>query len=106
MSLKIDRVQLEIIVQQDSARQKMLELEQRMRDANKELGRIKKQFGANSEEYKAQQVVIRNLKIEYDKLFEEIGLGNLSMSCDLLSKLYLCPNSNSRIRSTQTHSQL
>ena len=51
MSLKIDRVQLEIIVQQDSARQKMLELEQRMRDANKELGRIKKQFGANSEEY-------------------------------------------------------
>jgi TP901 family phage tail tape measure protein len=79
MSLKIDRVQLEIIVQQDSARQKMLELEQRMRDANKELGRIKKQFGANSEEYKAQQVVIRNLKIEYDKLFEEIGLGNLSM---------------------------
>lgn len=78
MSLKIDRVQLEIIVQQDSARQKMLELEQRMRDANKELGRLKKQFGANSDEYKAQQVVIRNLKTEYDNLFDEIGLVNLS----------------------------
>ena len=79
MSLKIDRVQLEIIVQQDSARQQMLELEKQMRNANRELGKLKKQFGENSAEYKAQEKVIRDLKQQYDDLFNEIGIGHLSM---------------------------
>lgn len=79
MSLKIDRVQLEIIIQQDQARQKMLELEDRIRQANSELIKIKRQFGENSEEYKKQQQVIRNLKQEYDDLYDQIGLNNLSL---------------------------
>ena len=79
MSLKIDRVQLEIIVQQDNARQQMLELEKQMRNANRELGKLKKQFGENSAEYKAQEKVIRDLKQQYDDLFNEIGIGHLSM---------------------------
>ena len=79
MSLKIDRVQLEIIVQQDKARQQMIELEGQMRSANKELKNIKKQFGENSAEYKAQQDVIRKLKQQYDDLFNEIGIGRLSL---------------------------
>lgn len=54
MSLKIDRVQLEIVIQQDQARQKMIELEERMRSANRELQKTKKQFGETSEEYKKQ----------------------------------------------------
>ena len=37
MSLKIDRVQLEILVKQDSARSKMVELEQSMKNARTEL---------------------------------------------------------------------
>lgn len=41
MSLKIDRVQLEIVIQQDQARQKMIELEERMRSANRELQKTK-----------------------------------------------------------------
>ena len=41
MSLKIDRVQLEIVIQQDSARQKMIELEEKMRSANKTLNSVK-----------------------------------------------------------------
>ena len=79
MSLKIDRVQLEIIVQQDKARQQMMELEGQMRSANKELKSIRKQFGENSKEYRAQQDVIRRLKQQYDDLFNEIGIGRLSL---------------------------
>lgn len=79
MSLKIDRVQLEIIVQQDEARQKMIELEDSMRKARTELKNIRKQFGENSDEYKAQQQVLEKLKIDYDKLFEGIGIGKLSL---------------------------
>lgn len=79
MSLKIDRVQLEIVIQQDSARQKMIELEEKMRSANKTLNSVKKQFGENSAEYKAQNEVVKALKAEYDKLFEKIGIGSLSL---------------------------
>ena len=79
MSLKIDRVQLEIVVQQDQARQQMIELEGQMRSANRELKSIKKQFGENSAEYKAQQEVVRKLKQQYDDLFNEIGIGRLSL---------------------------
>ena len=79
MSLKIDRVQLEIIVQQDSARQQMVELEKQMRNASRELSKLKKQFGENSEQYKAQAAVVRNLKQQYDNLFNEIGIGHLSL---------------------------
>lgn len=79
MSLKIDRVQLEIVIQQDSARQKMIELEEKMRSANKTLNAVKKQFGENSAEYKAQNDVVKALKAEYDKLFEKVGIGSLSL---------------------------
>ncbi|MBD3589575.1 phage tail tape measure protein [Bacteroides sp. GM023] len=79
MSLKIDRVQLEIVIQQDSARQKMIELEEKMRSANKTLNAVKKQFGENSAEYKAQNNVVKALKAEYDKLFEKVGIGSLSL---------------------------
>ena len=79
MSLKIDRVQLEIVIQQDSARQKMIELEEQMRSANKTLNSLKKKFGENSAEYKAQKEVVKALQTEYDKLFEKIGIGSLSV---------------------------
>lgn len=79
MSLKIDRVQLEIIIQQDEARQQMMELEKKMKSARLELGKIKKQFGENSAEYKAQEKVVLELKSDYDKLFERIGIGQLSL---------------------------
>lgn len=79
MSLKIDRVQLEIVIQQDQARQKMIELEDKMRSANRELKNIRKQFGENSDEYKKQVNILKQLQQEYDNLYEEIGLTNLSL---------------------------
>lgn len=79
MSLKIDRLQLEIEIKQDKARQKVLELEQSMREANKTLKKIKKDFGENSAEYKKQIEVIKQLQQQYDDLYAEIGLANLSI---------------------------
>lgn len=79
MSLKIDRVQLEIVIQQDQARQKMIELEDSLKKANQTLRKIKKDFGENSDEYKKQVEVIKQLKQQYDDLYDEIGLTNLSL---------------------------
>lgn len=79
MSLKIDRVQLEILVKQDSARSKMVELEQSMKNARTELKQLKKQFGENSEEYKKKEAEIKELRKQYDDLFSEIGIGKLSL---------------------------
>ena len=79
MSLKIDRVQLEIVIQQDQARQKMIELEDKMRSANRELKNVKKQFGENSAEYAKQVEILKKLQQEYDNLYDEIGLTNLSL---------------------------
>lgn len=79
MSLKIDRLQLEIEIKQDKARQKVLELEQSMREANKALKDIKKSFGENSAEYKKQVEVIKQLQQQYDDLYAEIDLANLSI---------------------------
>ncbi|WP_289090357.1 phage tail tape measure protein [uncultured Bacteroides sp.] len=79
MSLKIDRVQLEIVIQQDQARQKMIELEDSLKKANSELRKIKKSSGENSDEYKKQVEVIKQLKQQYDDLYDEIGLTNLSL---------------------------
>ncbi len=79
MSLKIDRVQLEIVVQQDKARAKMMELEKSMRNAQTELKQIKKQFGENSEQYQKQVELIKKMKQQYDDLFDEIGIGKLSL---------------------------
>lgn len=66
-------------MQQDSARQKMIELEGQMKSANSELKKLAKQFGKNSAEYKAQENVIRKLKQQYDDLFDQIGIGHLSL---------------------------
>ena len=79
MSLKIDRLQLEIEIKQDAARQKVLELEQSMREANKALKDIKKNFGENSAEYKKQVEVIKQLQQQYDDLYAEVDLANLSI---------------------------
>ncbi|KAA6348963.1 hypothetical protein EZS27_003563 [termite gut metagenome] len=75
MSLKIDRVELEIIVKQDSARQKMIELEDKMTAVNKQLNRLKK----GTQEWVDKNNELQKLKTEYDKLFEGIGLGSLSI---------------------------
>ena len=80
MSLKIDRVQLEILVKQDEARNKMIELEKSIKDATTQLNKTKKQFGENSKEYEAQKKVVQELKAKYDELFDQVGIGKLSLA--------------------------
>lgn len=75
MSLKIDRVQLEIVIQQDTARQKMIQLEEKMRDTRKELRKLKE----GTAEYTAKAADLKALQKEYDGLFEKIGIGALSL---------------------------
>jgi len=75
MSLKIDRVQLEIVIQQDTARQKMIQLEDKMRDTRKELKKLQE----GTAEYAAKAAELKNLQKEYDSLFEKIGIGSLSL---------------------------
>lgn len=79
MTLKIDRVQLEILVKQDSARNKMIELENKMKSVRQQMKITKKQFTENSEEYKKQEAELKKLKQQYDDLFDEIGIGKLSL---------------------------
>ena len=75
MSLKIDRVQLEIVIQQDSARQKMMELEEKMRATKRELKGLKE----GTAEYIAKHNDLKAAQKEYDALFEKIGIGSLSI---------------------------
>lgn len=75
MSLKIDRVQLEIVIQQDSARQKMMELEEKMRATKRELKGLKE----GAAEYIAKHNDLKAAQKEYDALFEKIGIGSLSI---------------------------
>lgn len=76
MSLKIDRVQLEIEIKTDTTRQKMMQLEDQMRNCRKELKKLDE--GSTSYAQKAEE--LRNYQTEYDGLVEKIGVAGLSVT--------------------------
>ena len=75
MSLKIDRVQLEIVIGNDQARKRMREIDDEIRNLNTQVRKMKKE-GADTS---AQEARIKTLRIEYDKLTDQIGLTGLSL---------------------------
>ncbi len=75
MSLKIDRVQLDIIINNDQARIQMRKLEEDARLLTKEMGKLDK----TSQEYTDKAKKLFFVKQEMDKLYESIGIANLSM---------------------------
>lgn len=75
MSLKIDRVQLEIVIQQDDGRRKLMELEDRMRTLRKEVSRTKE----GTAEYIKKTKELQQATLEHDKLIEKIGVEGLSL---------------------------
>lgn len=79
MSLKIDRAELEVVIKNDKARQKMMQLEDEMRKTNTLMKKAKKVFGETSDEFKNQQARLKELQQEYDKVVESVGLTNLSV---------------------------
>jgi TP901 family phage tail tape measure protein len=79
MSLKIDKVQLEIIMKSDTARAEIIKLEDESKSLTKELAKVKKQFGENSLEYKDAQVKLDAVKLRMKDLKNEIGLAGMTM---------------------------
>ena len=79
MSLKIDRVQLEILVKQDDARRKMLELEEQMGAVERKMADLSKKSRANSAEYKKLAAELNKLKDEYEEVFSTIDVGSMTM---------------------------
>lgn len=75
MSLKIDRAQLEIVIGNDQARKRMREIDEDIKELNKEIRRLKKA----GEDTTKQEEGIKKLTLEYDGLIEGIGLASLSM---------------------------
>ena len=76
MSLKIDRVQLEIEIKTDATRQRMMQLEDQMRNCRKELKKLDE--GSTSYAQKAEE--LRSYQTEYDGLVEKIGVAGLSVT--------------------------
>lgn len=75
MSLKIDRVQLEIVIKNDQSRKRLRELEDQSRDLKKEL----KKLPEGTEEWTKKFNELKKVQREMDGLIEKIGLTGLSL---------------------------
>jgi TP901 family phage tail tape measure protein len=75
MSLKIDRVELEIVIKNDSNRKQLRQLEDDMRNIRKEMRKLPKE----SEEWTKKKAELEQLHQKYDAIYEKIGLTGLSL---------------------------
>lgn len=76
MSLKVDRVQLEIEIKNDSSRKRLRELEDQINGMRKSMKNMKD----SSPEYAKQQKELHALVKEYDGIINKIGITNLSLT--------------------------
>jgi len=76
MALKVDRMQLQMVIDNDPARKKIFEIDKQIADLNKGLKGMKK----NSEEYANTKNKIKELRMEQDKLRDSIGVSNMTMA--------------------------
>ena len=79
MGLKIDRVQLEILVQQNTAAQKLGELEERMKKVRTQMTRLSRAHKKDTEEYRELEAQLKDLKLEYENLFDTIDIGKMTL---------------------------
>jgi TP901 family phage tail tape measure protein len=79
MSLKIDRVQLQIIIDNDESRKRMGELEGDIKQYKNELAKMQKQGKEGTEEYIATLKKLQGAQKEYDGIIDKIGIAGLSM---------------------------
>jgi TP901 family phage tail tape measure protein len=75
MSLKIDRLQLEIIINNDQARKSLRSLEDEARKINKEM----KGLTEGTQEWIQKSERLKYIKQQMDSIYEKIGLTGLSM---------------------------
>lgn len=79
MGLKIDRVQLEILVQQNTAAQKLGELEDKMKKVRTQMTRLSRAHKKDTEEYRELEAQLKDLKLEYENLFDTIDIGKMTL---------------------------
>jgi hypothetical protein len=75
MSLKIDRVQLDIIINNDPARQQLRKLEEEF----KLLAAEQKKFTSGTDDYHRLHLKMMAVKGKMDEIYQSIGIGNLSL---------------------------
>jgi len=75
MSLKIDRLQLDIVINNDQARKSLRELEDHSIQLQKQMAKVPK----GSEEWNKMNTRLKELKVQHDKVIESIGIQNLTM---------------------------
>ena len=75
MSLKVDRVQLEIIINNDQARKQLRELDEEARKLTSEMKKLDK----TSVEYAQKAARLKAVKQQMDSIHESIGLTNMTM---------------------------
>ncbi|MEI8366068.1 MAG: phage tail tape measure protein [Parachlamydiaceae bacterium] len=75
MSLKIDRVELEIVIKNDESRKQLRIIEDQMKDVQIELSKAKK----GTEAWIDASNRMKELKLAHDAIYEKIGLTNLSL---------------------------
>ena len=74
-SLKIDRLQLDIIINNDASRKRMLELEDSMKKVRAEMKRLPK----DTEDWKKLDAQLKKMQSEFDGLTDKIGVTGLTM---------------------------
>lgn len=75
MSLKIDRVELEIVIKNDTSRQQLRKLEDDMRAVRKEL----KKLPEGTDEWIRKSNDLKRMQTQYDQIYSKIGLTGLSI---------------------------
>lgn len=75
MSLKIDRLQLEIIIDNDQSRKQLRELEDEMNDLKQAMRKVPE----GSKEWEQMNTRMKSLKVQHDKVIEGIGIHGLSL---------------------------
>ena len=79
MGLKIDKVQLEIVIKNDPAKKAMIDLRESIRKATEEKKKLVRQYGKASQQVKDQEKAIAALEEKYEDLFSQQNVVNLSL---------------------------
>ncbi|MHC1707473.1 MAG: phage tail tape measure protein [Bacteroidales bacterium] len=75
MSLRVDRVQLDIIINNDPARKQMRLLDEEMKQLHKDL----KKLPEGSEEWIRKNERLKSIQAEYDSIKKKIGITGMSL---------------------------
>jgi TP901 family phage tail tape measure protein len=81
MSLKIDRLQLEVIINNDQARKSLRTLEDESRQLTKDMAKLDK----TSKEYADGASRLKSIKQQMDNIYQSIGITGLTMK-ELINK--------------------